>query len=111
MVARAMDNCGLKNLIVVSPREIWPNKMALQSAANSKEIITKAKVYNSLNNALSKFNYVIATSKRKRFLHKPVKTDFQDLFESIPQTKKTAFIFKVNTIKANMGEFFSIQFS
>ena len=93
MAARAMDNCGLKKLIIVSPREIWPNKMALQSAANSKEIITKAKVYNSLNNALSKFNYVIATSKRKRFLHKPVKTDFQDLFESIPQTKKTAFIF------------------
>ena len=26
MVARAMDNCGLKNLILVSPREKWPNQ-------------------------------------------------------------------------------------
>ena len=93
MVARAMDNCGLKNLIIVSPREIWPNKIALQSAANSKLIITKAQVYNSLNAALSKFNYVIATSKRKRFLQKPLKTDFHDLFESIPQTKNTAIVF------------------
>ena len=93
MVARAMDNCGLKDLIIVSPREIWPNKMALQSAANSKIIISKAKVYNSLNAALSKFNYVIATSNRKRFLQKPLKTDFGCLFESIPQTKKTAIVF------------------
>ena len=93
MVARAMDNCGLKKLIIVSPREIWPNKIALQSAANSKIIINKAKVYNSLNAALSKFNYVIATSKRKRFLQKPLKTDFHDLFESIPQTKNTAIVF------------------
>ncbi|HIC41847.1 MAG TPA: RNA methyltransferase, partial [Pelagibacterales bacterium] len=38
MAARAMDNCGLKKLIIVSPREIWPNKIALQSAANSKII-------------------------------------------------------------------------
>jgi len=93
MVARAMDNCGLKNLIIVSPREIWPNKMALQSAANSKIIISNAKVYNSLNAALSKFNYVIATSNRKRFLQKPLKTDFCDLFESVPQSKKTAIVF------------------
>ena len=93
MAARAMDNCGLKKLIIVSPREIWPNKIALQSAANSKIIVKKAKVYNSLNAALSKFNYVIATSKRKRFLQKPLKTDFHDLFESIPQTKKTAIVF------------------
>ena len=93
MAARAMDNCGLKKLIIVSPREVWPNKITLQSAANSKIIVKKAKVYNSLNAALSKFNYVIATSKRKRFLQKPLKTDFHDLFESIPQTKKTAIVF------------------
>ena len=93
MTARAMDNCGLKNLILVSPREIWPNNIALQSAANSKIIISKAKVYNSLNAALSKFNYVIATSKRKRFLQKPIITHFDNLFESIPQTKKTAIVF------------------
>ena len=70
MAARAMDNCGLKKLIIVSPREIWPNKIALQSAANSKIIVNKAKVYNSLNAALSKFNYVIATSKSQKIFTK-----------------------------------------
>jgi len=93
MAARAMDNCGLKNLIIVSPREIWPNKTALQSAANSKLIIKKARVYNSLNVALSKFNYVVATSNRKRLLQKPFKTNFNDLFETISQANKTAIIF------------------
>lgn len=93
MVARAMDNCGFKNLILVSPRETWPNQKALKSAANSKIIINKTKVYNSLNQALSKFNYVIATSNRIRFLQKPLKNNFNDLFESIPQNKKTAIVF------------------
>ena len=39
LVARAMDNCGLKNLILVSPREKWPNNLSLQSSVNSKKII------------------------------------------------------------------------
>ena len=29
LVARAMDNCGLENLILVSPREKWPNDLAM----------------------------------------------------------------------------------
>ena len=38
MVARAMDNCGLKKLIVVSPREKWPNQKAIQASAGSKKL-------------------------------------------------------------------------
>ena len=38
MVARAMDNCGLSKLILISPREKWPNKKAIDSSANSKNI-------------------------------------------------------------------------
>jgi tRNA/rRNA methyltransferase len=46
MVARAMDNFGLKNLILVNPREIWPNDIAIQSSANSKEIILRISLSN-----------------------------------------------------------------
>ena len=43
--------CGLKKLIVVSPRESWPNFKTLQASANSKKIIKNAKVFYSLEEA------------------------------------------------------------
>ena len=93
MVARAMDNCGLNKLILVSPREKWPNEKAFNSSANSKTVLNKAKVFNSLSKALLSFNYVVATSNRKRFLQKPTKNIFSELFEKIPINKKVAFVF------------------
>ena len=93
MVARAMDNFGLENLILVNPREIWPNDIAIKSSANSKKIILKAKVFKSLNEALSNFHFIIATSNRKRFLNKPHQNDVEELFKQFPKDKRTAFLF------------------
>ena len=42
LTLRAMHNCGLDRLILVSPREKWPNKKAIHSAANAKIIIKKS---------------------------------------------------------------------
>ncbi|PPR45980.1 MAG: putative tRNA/rRNA methyltransferase [Alphaproteobacteria bacterium MarineAlpha5_Bin6] len=91
--ARAMENCDLNNLFLVSPREKWPNKISIQSSANSSKIIKKAKVFNNLDNALSSFHYVVATSNRKRFLNKPQINNFDELFKKIPKNKKIAIIF------------------
>ena len=91
MVARAMDNCGLDKLILVSPRKKWPNLISIKSAANSKEIVENAKVFHSLEQALSNFNLVIATSSRKRFLKKPSIENFNDLFYNIPKKKEDCF--------------------
>ena len=93
LVARAMDNCGLEKLILVSPREKWPNKLAIQSAANSKKIILSAKLFYSLDEALSNFHYVIATSNRKRLLQKPSQNEFSQLFKDMPKMKKSALVF------------------
>ena len=93
LVARAMDNCGLKNLILVSPREKWPNNLSLQSSANSRKVILKTKVFDTLNEALSSFNFVVATSNRKRFLNKPFQNDFTNLFDQFPKNKKIGIIF------------------
>ena len=38
MVARAMDNFGLNKLLVVNPREGWPNNLAIKSSTNSKKL-------------------------------------------------------------------------
>ena len=93
LVARAMDNCGLKNLILVSPREKWPNNLSLQSSASSRKIILKTKVFETLNKALSSFNFVVATSNRKRFLNKPFQNDFTKLFDKFPKNKKIGILF------------------
>ena len=70
LVARAMDNCGLSKLILVSPREKWPNIKSISASANSKQIIKNVKIFDKLNDALINFNYVIGTSSRERYLQK-----------------------------------------
>ena len=59
MVARAMDNCGFKNLILVSPREKWPNQKAIKASANSKRILDKVSVFKSLNMAQRRYYHAI----------------------------------------------------
>jgi tRNA/rRNA methyltransferase len=93
MVARAMDNCGLSELLIVSPRDEWPNSKALNASVNSRKILMKAKIYENLEDSLKEFNYVIATSNRSRFLNKPSKNNFKDLFNDMELHKKVAIIF------------------
>ena len=93
LVARAMDNFGLKNLILINPREKWPNDIAINTAANSKNIIKKTKVFNSIEEALLKFHYVVAMSARKRDLQKPYQRNFNQLFEQFPVNKNIAILF------------------
>ena len=83
LAARAMYNCGLEKLIVVAPREKWPSQKCIDSSAHAKIVIKKAKIYNSISEAVSKHNFVIATSSRKRFLQKPHKIDFLSLFQKV----------------------------
>jgi len=91
--ARAMHNCDLDKLLIISPREKWPNKKSLEAAANADYIIKKAKIFYSINDAVSNYNFVIATSARKRYLRKPFKKDFLHLFKELPHSNKIAILF------------------
>ena len=70
MVARVMQNFGLKNLILVSPKKNWLNKKSINAAKKGSKIIINSKVYFSLNEAIENFNFVIGTTNRQRFLEK-----------------------------------------
>ena len=70
MTARAMDNFGLSKLYLVNPRAGWPNKKAENSAKHAKSIIENVKIFTNLEKAVAKFNLVIATTNRQRFLTK-----------------------------------------
>ena len=93
MAARAMENFGLSKLSIVNPRDGWPSKKAESSAKHAEKIINRAKVYESLENAVSKYDLVIATSNRKRFLTKKTFYSFNTLQRKIRDFKKTAILF------------------
>ena len=93
MAARAMDNFGLSKLFIVNPRDGWPSKRAETSAKHADKIINKAKVYNHLDDAVSNFDLVIATSNRKRFLTKKTYDNFNILQKKIIDFKSIAILF------------------
>ena len=93
MVARVMNNFNLKELIIVSPREKWPNKKSLESSKQAETIIKNTKVFNSLPEALSKFQFVVATTNRKRFLEKKIIKSFSSLNRFVKINKNTAILF------------------
>jgi tRNA/rRNA methyltransferase len=51
-VARAMSNFGLFELRLAAPRDVWPNKKALDMAPGAENIIKAAKVYPDFPSAL-----------------------------------------------------------
>ena len=93
MTARGMDNFGLSKLYLVNPREGWPNKKAENSAKHAKSIIKKVKTFTNLEEATSKFNLVIATTNRQRFLTKKTYNNFNALSKKFNHFKKIAILF------------------
>lgn len=72
MCARAMLNCGLDRLRLVRPRDGWPNPAAVATAADADEVLAKAEVFATLDDALADCRHVVAATARKRSLAAPV---------------------------------------
>ncbi len=66
MSARAMMNCGLSELRLVSPREDHLSAKAVSASSNAEEILYNAKVYASTKEAIADLNYVYAATARHR---------------------------------------------
>ena len=64
--ARAMLNCGLTDMRLVSPRDGWPNPAAEAMAAGAIEVLQKARVYATTAEACADLTYVLATTARPR---------------------------------------------
>ena len=64
--ARAMLNCGLNELRLVSPRDGWPNPAARASAAGAAKVIQQAKIYGDLYDAISDCQKIYAATARRR---------------------------------------------
>ncbi len=89
--ARAIKNFDFRKLILINPKPIFPNDKILATSVGAKDIINSSKNFNTLEQALSKIDIVIATSAR--FRNKNIKhINLEDL-KKINFKKKIGFLF------------------
>ncbi|GIK97612.1 MAG: tRNA (cytidine/uridine-2'-O-)-methyltransferase TrmJ [Alphaproteobacteria bacterium] len=72
--ARAMLNCGLTELRLVSPRDGWPNEKARANASGADRVIDGATLFDTTEAAIADLTRVYATTARPRDMVKVVET-------------------------------------
>lgn len=72
--ARAMNNFGLGELVLIAPKCEWPNDRAQMLASGSSEILNRARVCDTAEEALAPYNLVLATTARARDIVKDIHT-------------------------------------
>ena len=82
--ARSMKNFGFNNLYIVKPKIHFPNYKAKATSVGAYDIINRAKVYNNVEDAVSKFNLIVSLSARRRDINKKHISlqDFQKILTS-----------------------------
>ena len=89
--ARAIKNFNFKKLVIVKPKPIFPNDKILATSVGAKDLIVNAKIYENLESAVKKVDYVIAASAR--FRNKNIKHIKLNDLKKINFNKKVAFLF------------------
>lgn len=64
--ARAMLNCGLEELRLVAPRDGWPNDAAYAMASGADEVLRRAQLFSTVEEAVGDLQRVYATTARHR---------------------------------------------
>ena len=64
--ARALKNFNFKNLSIISPKVSFPNDKIIATSVGAKNIIYNTKVFNSFDQAVKNFNYIVCTTARVR---------------------------------------------
>ena len=70
-VARAMKNMGLSRLILINPKK-FPHDEATALAGNAGDVLEKAKIFGSIEEAVKNSKIIFATSARERTIEWPV---------------------------------------
>ena len=89
--ARAIKNFNFDKLLLVDPKPIFPNDKILATSVGAKNIVKKAKVFDSLEKSLRKIDILVATSAR--FRNKNIKHISISDLKKIDYTKKVGFLF------------------
>ncbi len=89
--ARAIKNFNFDKLILVNPKPSFPNDKIIATSVGAKDIIKKSKVFESMEPAIEKIDYLIATTSR--FRNKNIKHIKLNELNKIDFNKKVAFLF------------------
>ena len=68
--ARSLKNFGFSKLNIVLPKQSWPNNKAKATSVGAYDIVQKAKIFNSTQQAINDFDIVVSLSARKRDINK-----------------------------------------
>ncbi|HEX8481504.1 MAG TPA: RNA methyltransferase [Allosphingosinicella sp.] len=91
--ARAMLNFGLTDLRLVAPRDGWPNPSAGPAASGADVVLEKARVFETVAEAVGDCAHVYATTVRKRGLVVPVVTPEEAAREMRALAEPSAILF------------------
>ena len=86
-VARAMKNMGLSNLALINPKK-FPHQEATALAGNATDVLEKAKIFTSIQEAVKHSKVIYATSARDRTIEWPTlsardaASEMQELIEN-----------------------------
>jgi tRNA/rRNA methyltransferase len=72
MAARAMGNFALSRLRIVNPRDGWPNIAAQRAAAGADQILARAELFDTVEQAVADLDLLYATTARAHDQAKPV---------------------------------------
>ena len=89
--ARAIKNFSFSNLFLINPKPVFPNDKILATSVGAKDIINKAKVFNNIEDAISKIDILVATSAR--FRNKNIKHISISDLNKIDFSKRIGFLF------------------
>jgi tRNA/rRNA methyltransferase len=70
--ARAMLNFGLTDMRLVNPRDGWPNPSAGPAASGADTVLERARLFDSVQDAIADCSTVFASTVRRRDLVMPV---------------------------------------
>ncbi len=91
--ARAMLNFGLTDLRLVAPRDGWPNPSAGPAASGADVVLERARVFETVAEAVGDCAHVYATTVRKRGLVIPVVTPEEAAREIRARAEPSAILF------------------
>ena len=89
--ARAIKNFNFDKLFLVDPKPSFPNDKIIATSVGAKDIINKSKVFDSMEPAIEKIDYLIATTSR--FRNKNIKHIQLNDLKKINYRKKIGFLF------------------
>ncbi len=91
--ARAMLNFGMTDMRLVAPRDGWPNPSAGPAASGADIVLEKARLFDTVAEAVADCAHVYATTVRKRGVTKPVMTPEAAAREWVREEGGTALMF------------------